>query len=82
MPSKGLIQGTTHKADALALLPAGTRCQRFTSTTLMGYVIKLPCGTRIASARNSGQAWADAAAWARANLRAPTSTAVQHTLRT
>lgn len=69
MFQKGPMPGATPKQDALALLPAGSQCNRVTAMGITGYVIALPDGTKIASAGNANKAWEEALSWAQRQAR-------------
>jgi len=58
------MPGIAPKAEALALLPAGTRCYRSEAMGIAGCIVELPDGRRIASAGNAIQAWEKARDWA------------------
>lgn len=64
MFAKGPTPGATPKADALKLLPTGTRCRRVTRMGISGCVIVLPDGREIVSAGNANTAWEKAHNWA------------------
>jgi hypothetical protein len=68
MFAKGPQPGRAPKQDALALLPAETRCQHMEAMGIRGYVVTLANGNRIASAGNASQAWEKALDWARRHL--------------
>lgn len=63
MFAKGPMPGATPKADAMALLPPGTKCVRYHEKNC--YVILLPNGRSIADGNNANKAWEGAAEWAR-----------------
>ncbi|MPN49954.1 hypothetical protein SDC9_197578 [bioreactor metagenome] len=64
MFAKGVQAGGTPKADALALLPAGTTCKRVSAMGITGYVVRLADGKGIGAGGNPQKAWEDAHAWA------------------
>lgn len=64
MFAKGPMPGATPKQEALALLPAGTRCRQTEAMGIIGYVVVLPDGHQIVSAGNASEAWRKARDWA------------------
>lgn len=64
MFAKGPQPGATPKADALRLLPEGTKCSRREGLGIVGYVVTLPNGNAVASAGTASQAWSKAEDWA------------------
>lgn len=63
MFAKGPQPGRSAKHEALAVLPAGVTCRRMSALGITGYVVRLPDGRGIGSARNASGAWEDAMAW-------------------
>lgn len=65
MFAKGVMEGYSPKENALKLLPKGTKCVIMeTIGDIKGYVVYLPEGIAIASARSSKEAWEKAHNWA------------------
>lgn len=60
MWAKGPMPGTSPRAEALKLLPRGTRCARVSALGIIGYVVTLPDGRAIGAAGNAGGAWGKA----------------------
>ena len=51
------VIGTSQKDEALKYLPKGTKCVSVYACGSSQFVVKLPTGQRIATARSSLRAW-------------------------
>ena len=67
MWAKGPAPGGTPKADAMKLLPAGTKCVRIQAAGMVGFSVQLPSGQQVGSGGNAGVAWGNAQSWAERN---------------